>query len=147
VPLQHIAYKGGTLALTDLMGGRIPIVFNSSNEMTAQHKAGGVRVLATSGAVRSASLPDVPTFKESGFDIAGSGWWGIFAPARTPAATVSKLGGAIANILQNEDVRQRVVQLELRPTGTSPEEFARIQREDIIRWAEPVRASGFKPEQ
>ena len=147
VPLQHIAYKGGMPALTDLMGGQIPIVFNSSNEMTAQHKAGGVRVLATSGAVRSVSLPDVPTFKESGFDIAGSGWWGIFAPARTSAATVSKLGNAIARILQSEDVRQRVAQLELRPTGTSPEEFARIQREDIARWAEPVRASGFKAEQ
>jgi tripartite-type tricarboxylate transporter receptor subunit TctC len=147
VPLQHIAYKGGTLALTDLMGGQIPIVFNSSNEMTAQHQAGQVRVLATSGAVRSSSLPDVPTFKESGFDIDGSGWWGIFAPARTSADTVSKLGSAIANILHREDVKQRVMQLELRPTGTSPEEFARIQREDIVRWAVPVRASGFKPEQ
>jgi tripartite-type tricarboxylate transporter receptor subunit TctC len=147
VPLQHIAYKGGTLALTDLMGGQIPIVFNSANEMTAQHKAGRVRVLATSSVGRSSFLPDVPTFKESGFDIQGSGWWGFFAPAGTPAATVSKLSSAIASILKDEDVRQRIEQFELRPTGTTPEEFARIQREDIERWSVPVKASGFRPEQ
>ena len=147
VPLQHIAYKGGVPALTDLMGGQIPIVLNSSNEMTVQHKAGRVRVLATSSAGRSAFLPDVPTFRESGFDIEGGGWWGFFAPAGTPATTVSKLSGAIANILQKEDVRQRIEQFQLQPTGTSPEEFARIQREDIERWAAPVKASGFKPEE
>lgn len=147
VPLQHIAYKGGTAALTDLMGSRIPIVFLSTNELTELHKSGRIRVLATSGAQRSTFLPDIPTFRESGYAIEGGGWWGFFAPAGTPAATVSKLSGAIAAIVQDEDVKARIAQIGLKPTGTSPEEFARIQREDIERWAAPIKASGFRPEQ
>ena len=146
-PLQHIAYKGGVPALTDLMGGQIPIVLLSTNELAELHKAGRIRVLATSGAQRSAFLPDIPTFRESGYDIEGRGWWGFFAPAGTPAATVSKLSGAIARMVQDEDVKARLAQIGLKPTGTSPEEFARIQREDIERWAAPIKASGFKPEQ
>ena len=146
-PLQHIAYKGGMIALTDLMGGRLPIVFLSTNELAELHTAGRIRVLATSGVKRSAFLPDIPTFKESGYDIEGSGWWGIFAPAGTPAATVSKLSSAIASILQSEDVKVRIARVGLTPTGTSPEEFTRIQREDIERWAVPIKASGFRPEQ
>ena len=147
VPLQHIAYKGGTVALTDLMGSRIPIVFLSTNELTELHKSGRIRVLATSGAQRSTFLPDIPTFRESGYAIEGGGWWGFFAPAGTPAATVSKLRGAIATIVQDEDVKARIAQIGLKPTGTSPEEFARIQREDVERWAAPIKASGFRPEQ
>ena len=146
VPLQHIAYKGGVPALTDLMGGQIPIVLLSTNELTELHKAGRIRVLATSGAQRSTFLPDIPTFRESGYDIEGRGWWGFFAPAGTPAATVSKLSGAIAGIVQQEDVKARIMQIGLKPTGTSPEVFARIQREDIERWAAPIKASGYKPE-
>lgn len=147
VPLQHIAYKGGVVALTDLMGGQIPIVLLSTNELAELHKAGRIRVLATSGAQRSAFLPDIPTFRESGYDIEGRGWWGFFAPAGTPSATVSKLSGAIARIVQAEDVKARIAQFGLKPTGTSPEEFARIQREDIELWAAPIKASGYKPEQ
>lgn len=147
VQLQHIAYKGGMIALTDLMGGQIPIVLLSTNELAELHKSGRVRVLATSGAQRSVFLTDVPTFRESGYAIEGSGWWGFFAPAGTPAAAVSKLSGAIASIVQSDDVKARIAKVGLEPTGTSPEEFARIQREDIERWAAPIKASGFKPEQ
>lgn len=146
-PLQHVAYKGGVLALTDLMGSQIPIVFLSTNELTELHKAGRIRVLATSGTQRSPFLPEIPTFRESGYDIEGNGWWGFFAPAGTPAATISKLSGAIAAIVQSDDVKARIAQIGLKPTGTPPEEFARIQREDIERWAAPIKASGFKPEQ
>lgn len=147
VSLQHIAYKGGTVALADVMSGHIPIVFLSTNELAELHKNGRIRVLATSGVERSTFLPDIPTFKEGGYDIEGGGWWGFFAPAGTPVATVSKLSGAIARIVQEEDVKTRIAQIGLKPTGTSPEEFARIQREDIERWAAPIKASGFKPEQ
>jgi tripartite-type tricarboxylate transporter receptor subunit TctC len=146
-PLQHVAYKGGALALTDLMGSQIPIVFLSTNELAELHKAGRIRVLATSGTQRSPFLPEIPTFRESGYDIEGNGWWGFFAPAGTPAATISKLSGAIAAIVQSDDVKARIAQIGLKPTGTPPEEFARIQREDIERWAAPIKASGFKPDQ
>ncbi|KYH00646.1 Bug family tripartite tricarboxylate transporter substrate binding protein [Bradyrhizobium sp. DOA1] len=147
VPLQHIAYKGGVLALTDLMGSQIPIVMLSTNELTELHKAGRIRVLATSGAQRSTFLPDIPTFKESGYDIEGGGWWGFFAPARTPATAIAKLSSAIAKIIQDDEIKGRIAQIGLKPTGTSPEDFARIQREDIERWAIPIKASGFTAEQ
>jgi tripartite-type tricarboxylate transporter receptor subunit TctC len=129
------------------MGGQIPVVLLSTNELAELHTAGRIRVLATSGAQRSAFLPDIPTFRESGYDIEGSGWWGFFAPAGTPAATVAKLSSEIVRIVQSEDVKARVAKVGLQATGTSPEEFARIQREDIARWAVPIKASGFRPEQ
>jgi tripartite-type tricarboxylate transporter receptor subunit TctC len=147
VELQHIAYKGGTLALTDMMGGRIPIVFLSTNELAELHNANRIRVLATSNKQRSVFLPAVPTFKEGGFDIEGTGWWGMFAPAKTPPATVARISAAIVEVLAGADFQEKVRRVGLQPTGTSPEAFARIQRDDIARWAPAVKASGFTPDQ
>jgi tripartite-type tricarboxylate transporter receptor subunit TctC len=147
INLQHIAYKGGTLAVTDLMGGQIPIVFLSTNEFAELHKANRIRVLATSNTQRSQFLPEVPTFKENGFDIEGVGWWGMFAPAKTPPATIAKISATIAETLASEEIREKVRRIGLQPTGTTPDDFARIQRDDIARWAPAVKASGFTPGQ
>jgi tripartite-type tricarboxylate transporter receptor subunit TctC len=147
ISLQHIAYKGGTQALTDLMGGQISIVLLSTNELTELHKANRLRVLATSNLKRSEFLPDVPTFRESGIAIEGTGWFGMFAPAQTPPEIVAKLNAAVVDTLNDQEVKEKVRRLGLQPTGTSAEEFARIQREDIARWAPAVKASGFSPEQ
>ena len=147
VSLQHVPYKGGTNALTDMMGGQIPIVFLSTNELAELHKAKRLRVLATSNTQRSLFLPEVPTFKEGGFDLEGTGWWGIFAPAKTPPEAVARISAAIVEALAREDIKEKVGRLGLQPTGTGPQEFARIQRDDIARWAPAVKASGFTPEQ
>jgi tripartite-type tricarboxylate transporter receptor subunit TctC len=147
ITLQHVAYKGGTPVLTDMMGGQIPIVFLSTNELTELHKAGKLRVLATSGDKRSAFLPEVPTFRESGFDIVGAGWWGIFAPARTPATTIAALNAAIVEALAKDDIQEKVRRIGLQPAAGTPDEFGRIQRDDIARWASAVKASGFTPGQ
>jgi tripartite-type tricarboxylate transporter receptor subunit TctC len=147
IPLQHIAYKGGSLALTDMMGGQIPIVFLSTNELTELHKSNRLRVLATSDARRSPFLPDVPTFKESGYEIVGTGWWGMFAPARTPTATIAILNAAVIEVLANDDIKERVRRVGLQPAVSTPDEFAQTQQDDIARWALAVKASGFTPEQ
>jgi tripartite-type tricarboxylate transporter receptor subunit TctC len=147
IPLQHIAYKGGSLALTDMMGGQIPIVFLSTNELTELHKSNRLRVLATSDARRSSFLPDVPTFKESGYEIVGTGWWGMFAPARTPTATIAILNAAVIEVLANDDIKERVRRVGLQPAVSTPDEFAQTQQDDIARWALAVKASGFTPEQ
>jgi tripartite-type tricarboxylate transporter receptor subunit TctC len=147
ITLQHVAYKGGVQALTDMMGGQIPIVLLSTNELTELHKAGKLRVLATSDIRRSPFLPDVPTFKESGYDIVGTGWWAMFAPARTPAATIAALNAAVVEVLGNDDVKEKVRRVGLQPAGSTPDEFARIQLNDIARWASAVKASGFTPDQ
>src|SRR5439155_14164246 len=93
--LRHVSYRGSAAALTDLVGGQIPIVVTTTSDLLEQHKAGRIRVLATSDAQRSPFLPDVPTFKEAGYDIQGSGWYGIFAPAKTPPDVVERLNTGI----------------------------------------------------
>lgn len=147
IPLQHVAYKGGTQALSDMMGGQIPIVMASTNEFAELHKAGKLRVLATSDVKRSPFLPDVPTFKESGYNIVGTGWFGMFSPARTPAATIAALNAAIVEALGKDDIKEKIRRFGLQPAAGTPDDLGRIQRDDIARWASAVKASGFTPEQ
>ena len=147
VDLQPIAYKGGVAALTDLLGGQIPMMFHSVNELTEMHKAEKIRVLATSSRARSVFLPDVPTFGETGYAIEGTGWFGLFAPAKTPPDVVNRLNGIIVGALAKADIKGRILKLGLQPTGTSPQEFAKILQDDITLWAPAVKASGFSPTQ
>lgn len=147
VDLQPIAYKGGVAALTDLLGGQIPMMFHSVNELTEMHKAEKIRVLATSSRARSVFLPDVPTFGETGYAIEGTGWFGLFAPAKTPPDVVNRLNGIIVGALAKADIKGRILKLGLQPTGTSSQEFAKILQDDITLWAPAVKASGFSPTQ
>jgi tripartite-type tricarboxylate transporter receptor subunit TctC len=145
--LRHVGYRGSAAALTDLVAGQIPIVFTTTSDVLEQHKAGRIKVLATSARARSPFLPDVPTFKEAGFDIEGSGWYGVFVPAGTPAETMARLGSAVAGAVQSPQVKERLLAFGLVPTGTSAAELARIQQADSALWAPAVKASGFTPEQ
>lgn len=145
--LRQVPYKGNPPALADLMGGHLPIHFTSTQDLVEGHKSGRLRVLATSGAERSAVLTEVPTFREAGYAIQGDGWYGVYAPARTPPDIVAALNGAIVAASRTPEVRARMLALGLRPTGTSPSELARIQRADLDLWGPVIRASGFKPDQ
>jgi tripartite-type tricarboxylate transporter receptor subunit TctC len=107
------------------------------------HKAKRIRILATSGAERSPFVPDVPTFREAGFDIQGTAWYGAFAPARTPQETVERQSKIMAAAVRMPDVRERLLAYGLQPTGTSAAELAAIQKADSQRWAPTVMASGF----
>jgi tripartite-type tricarboxylate transporter receptor subunit TctC len=104
-----------------------------------------VHVLATSGKGRSPFLGDVPTFRQSGYDLQAAGWYGVFAPAKTPAPTVERLSKAIADAIYTPDVKDKVLKLQLEPTGTTAAEFSSIQKADAAFWAQAVKASGFKP--
>ncbi len=145
--LRHVGYKGSAAALTDLVGGQITMVFTTTSDLLEQHKAGRIKVLATSDAARSPFLPDLPTFKEAGYSIVGSGWYGLFAPAKTPADVVARLNTAIVAAVQQPQVKERLLAFGLVPTGTSAAELGRIQKADSELWAPAVRASGFTPEQ
>jgi tripartite-type tricarboxylate transporter receptor subunit TctC len=123
------------------------MLFTSSDSLTPPHQDGRIRVLATSGRERSPFLPDVPTFREAGYDIVGAGWFGLFAPARTPDETVDRISGVVVAALRQPDVEKRVRALGLRPTGTSPAALAEIQRADSELWAPAVKASGFSPDE
>jgi tripartite-type tricarboxylate transporter receptor subunit TctC len=147
VDLRHVGYRGSAPALTDLMGGQIAIVVTTTSDVLEQHKGGRIKVLATSDKARSPFLPDVPTFKEAGYNIEGSGWYGVFAPAKIPPDVIAKLNAAVVAAVQTPQVRERLLAFGLVPTGTSAADLARIQKADSETWAGPVRESGFTPEQ
>jgi tripartite-type tricarboxylate transporter receptor subunit TctC len=145
--LRHVGYRGSAAALTDLVGGQLPIVVTTTSDLLEQHKGGGVRVLATSDKARSPFLPDVPTFREAGYDIEGAGWYGVYAPAATPADAVERLNTAVVAAVGSPAIKERLLAFGLVPTGTSAAELARIQQADSQLWAPAVTASGFTPEQ
>ena len=146
IDLRHVAYKGNPQAITDLIGGHLPMHFTSTQDLVEAHRAGRIRVLATSGRARSTALPEVPTFVESGYDIRGEGWHGIYAPAKTPADVVAQLNRAVVEAVRMNEFSKRLTPLGVQPTGTSVEEFSRIQKSDSDLWGPVVKASGFKPE-
>lgn len=145
--LRHVGYRGSAAALTDLVASQISMVFTTTSDLLAMHKAGRIRILATSDEQRSRLLPDIPTFKEEGYAIQGTSWYAMYAPAKTPAETVARLNKVIVVALQRPEVKERLLALGLYATGTSPEELARIQKSDSELWKPAIKASGFTPKQ
>ena len=146
ISMTHIGYRGTAQAMTDLMGGQISAFMGTVSDLVAQHRAGKLRVLATSGAQRARDLPDVPTFAELGYKVEGSGWYGAYAPARTPRETIDRLSAAMVEALRAPDVREKLEGLGMDPTGLPASELGRIHRTDYDKWGPVIRASGFKPE-
>jgi tripartite-type tricarboxylate transporter receptor subunit TctC len=144
--LRHVAYRGNPQAIADLTGGHLAMFFSSTQDLVETHKSGRVRVLATSGDQRSAVLPEVPTFVESGFGFRGSGWYAIYAPARTPAGVIASLNRAVVEAVRSPEFANRAMALGLRPTGTSAAELSDIQKSDSELWGPVIKASGFKPD-
>ena len=107
-------------------------------------QSGKGRMLAVSSARRIAQYPDVPTFKESGYDIEGSAWYALFAPAGTPKTIVDTLARAAIEAVRQPDLRSRLEPLGLEVTGLGPAELAAILRADYDKWGPVIRASGFK---
>jgi tripartite-type tricarboxylate transporter receptor subunit TctC len=145
--LEHIPYKGGGQAITDVVGGQIPLVFTAIATAQQYVRAGRLTGLAVPGARRSAALPDVPTFQESGlagFDV--SSWVGIFAPAATPRAVVERLHKELATVLQSQFVKERYATLGIEPVGNAPAEFTMQVRADLARWQTVVKAANVRLE-
>jgi tripartite-type tricarboxylate transporter receptor subunit TctC len=145
--MQHVPYKGQSQALTDVISGQIPFMFNSLPPVLEFVKAKRLRVLAITSAKRYASLPEVPTFEESGYKelITGS-WYAIWAPAKTPESLVTRLNADIVKIVNLPDVRGRIQELGGEPVGNTPAEFDAFQKADMARWAQVVKESGAKAE-
>jgi tripartite-type tricarboxylate transporter receptor subunit TctC len=145
VELVHVPYTGGAPLMTALLGNQVSAGIDVVLEAAESHRGGKVRVLATSGERRSTALPDVPTFKESGYpQIVASGWFAMYAPARTPDATVAAYNRALNKALALPDVRDRFLKLALEPGGGSPADLARLQDSSTARWAPVVKATGFR---
>ena len=147
VQLEHIPYKGGGQAVTDVVGGQIPLVFTAIATAQQYVRAGRLTGLAVPSARRSAALPDVPTFQESGlagFDV--SSWVGIFAPAATPRPVVERLHKELAVVLQSPFVKERYATLGIEPVGNAPAEFTAQVRADLARWEKVVKAANVRLE-
>lgn len=147
VDFVHIGYRGSAPAMADLAGGQLPIVVTTTSDIIAMHLAGRVRILATSDAKRSPLVPEAPTFREAGYDIEGAAWYGLFAPAGTPDAIVDRYNKIVVAALKLPEVKERLLTMGLYATGSTPAEFAAIQKADSERWAPAVKASGFTPSQ
>jgi tripartite-type tricarboxylate transporter receptor subunit TctC len=147
IRLLHVPYKGGGQAITDVLGGQIPLVFTTVPSAQQHVKQGKLVALGVAASKRSAVLPDTPTFIESGlpgFDV--SGWVGIFAPAGTPQAIVERLQKAFADAEADPKVKERFDSLGLQPIANPPAEFAQQVRADQGRWAEVVKKGNIKIE-
>jgi tripartite-type tricarboxylate transporter receptor subunit TctC len=108
-------------------------------------RSGKARLLAVAGAKRASMAPDVPTFKELGYDLEASAWYALFAPAGTPKELIDKYAKAAIDVVRSPEMMQRLEQMGLEPTGYPPEELARILRADYDKWGPVIKASGFKP--
>lgn len=147
IALEHIPYKGGGQAIIDVLGGQIPLVFTAVATAQQYVKAGRLVGLGVPGARRSAALPDVPTFIESGqpgFDV--TSWVSLLVPARTPSPVIEKLHRETAAVLQTATVRERYMALGIEPVGSTPEQFADQIRTDLARWEKVVRAANIRLE-
>ncbi|MGC3983780.1 MAG: tripartite tricarboxylate transporter substrate binding protein [Pseudorhodoferax sp.] len=145
--MQHIPYKGSTLAHPDLMSGRVSIMFDTLAATSAHIKGGKLRALAVTTPKRLDALPDVPTVAESG--LAGyetSTWGGLLAPAGTPKATVQKLAAETTRILALPDVRERMLAAGVEPVGGTPEQFTAFIGSEMVKWGKVAKAAGIEPE-
>lgn len=145
-PMTHVPYRGSTPAMTDLAGGTVAAVLSPVTEALALHDAGKVRIIATAGASRSPFLHGVPTLKESGIDIDVPLWFALYAPAATPAATLTRLRTAVVQSLSRPETAQRLKLLGLVPAPSQPQEQLALQRQETQMWEKAVKASGFTPE-
>ncbi len=145
--LTHIPYKGGGQALTDLLGGTIPLVYTAVAGAVQHVKSGKLHGVAVSSAQRAPSLPDVPTFIEAGvadFDI--NSWVGLLAPAKTPRPIVDRLNTELNAVLNDPVVRERLVTLGITASPGGPERFGRDMARDLSRYAAVVKAANIKAE-
>ena len=145
-PLIHVPYKGGTPAINDLVGGHIPMLINSLADMLEQHKAGNLRIVAATGPKRSALLPEVPTLKESGVDVAVDIAIDVYGSGNAPPALVTRMNAVLLQAISNADVLSRILAYGLLPAPSSADELAQKQIEETKLWAAPIKASGFTGE-
>ncbi len=144
VPLTHVPYRGSVPGVADLIGGQLASMFTPSGDFLANHKAGKIRMIATSGPTRSRFSPEVPTFAEQGFsELTTEEWFGFYAPANTPGNVIDNANAAINAALKQTPVVNSLGTFGLVAAGSTVREMDRSQREAHFRWGPLVRHIGF----
>ena len=145
VKYLHVPYRGAAPALTDLLGGQVQALFADAPVLLAHIKGGKLKPLGAASAMRNAALADVPTLAEQGFaDTSADNWYGLLAPAKTPAAVVAKLHDAVVAALDVPDVREKLVQSGAIPSPMSSAEFGRLLADELARWGRVVREKNIR---
>ena len=143
--MQHVPYKGSTPALADLMGGHLPFAGASISSATNLIQSGKVRALAVTSAKRNASLPDVPTVAEAGYeDFSFVTYYGVFAPAGIPADVVKTLNDAVVQVMARPEVRAAYAKQGLEASSTTPQEFSKLIEKDIAKAKATIQAANIQ---
>jgi tripartite-type tricarboxylate transporter receptor subunit TctC len=146
VNMNHIPYKGGAPAITDVVTGQVELMFSPIAIAMPHVKAGKLRPLAVTAAKRWPALPDLPTIAESGVPgYESTGWYGVVAPARTPRETVMRLNQEIVKLVGRADVRQQLASFDLEPVGSSPEQMTSHLKAELVKWAKVVKDAKLSP--
>jgi tripartite-type tricarboxylate transporter receptor subunit TctC len=140
VDLLFVPYKGNAAALTDLLGGQVQVGFNTIAVSLPHVQSGRLRALAVAGAKRSRLAPELPTVSEAGLPgFSFNGWYGMVAPASTPRPIVNRLSDTLRRIVKSPEIVERMSATGNEPVGSTPEEFDRLIREEIPKWAKVIR--------
>jgi tripartite-type tricarboxylate transporter receptor subunit TctC len=143
VEMQHIPYKGSAPALTDLLGGQTAIMFDNMPSVIGHVRAGKLRPIAVTTPNRSPAVPDVPTIAESGVPgYSATSWFGLLAPAGTPAPVMAKLHASILKALADPEAKKKLAEQGAEPHGEKPEQFAEFIRSETAKWGRTVKVSG-----
>jgi len=147
VHLEHIAYKGTAPAVTELLGGHIPIMMSSMLSVIPHVRAGKLRMLAVTTAKRSPAVPEAPTIAEAGVPgYEATLWYGIVAAARTPEPILARVSGELDKALRDRDIIEKLSSQGVEPYYTGPKDFAARIRDEIPKWARVITDSGMRPE-
>jgi len=147
VKLTHVPYRSAGPAISDLIGGQVPLMFGPSPVVVPLVQAGRLRPLAFTGLKRSPQLPNVPTADESGLKgYESTGWYGLYGPRGMQRPVMDKLNATVNQMLQTADVIERFTALNLTPVGGTPEAFARFLKEDYERYVAVAKAAGIQPQ-
>lgn len=147
IDMTHVPYKGGNAHIMDLIGGRVPVIFDTATNCMPLLKSGKVRALAVGAATRATDLPNVPTFAEAGypqFDF--SAWYAVFAPAKTPKDVVAKLSGALSTALKNPDVISRLNGVGVTPATGDAAQLAKFLPGENERIGRLIKTANIKPD-
>jgi len=143
--MVHIPYKGTAPSMTALISGEVDLSFANIPSIQGHLKSGRLRALAATAPRRDPQLPEVPTMKEAGVEgVEVVVWYGVLAPAGTPRDIVQKLADGIQRTARDADIRKRMLEQGAEPVGNTPEEFSKLLREEVARWAEVVKISGAR---
>jgi tripartite-type tricarboxylate transporter receptor subunit TctC len=146
IKLQQVVYKGVGPAFIGLVSGEVSVVFSAASSATPYIKSGKIRAIGVTSLKRLSTMPDVPTVAETLPGFESSQWFGVLAPAGTPRPIIERLHHGITNASRTPDLKEKFAAMSIEPVNSTPEEFAKVIREETVTWAKVVKAAGITPQ-